>query len=193
MIDRPRLLSVNLATERSVRHAGRDVRTGIYKEPAGGRVRLRTLGLDGDFQADPSVHGGPDKAVYVYPSEHYPYFRELLKRPDLSAGFFGENFTTEGLLEDGVSPGDILRIGTAVVQVTTPRSPCFKLAGKAGSPAFIGQFLNSRRLGFYLSVVEEGDVGAGDPIDVISPAAGDLTLARLIEQRFLRADTTMRA
>ena len=184
MIDQPRLLSVNLATERSVRYRGRDVRTGIYKEPAGGRVRLRTLGLDGDFQADPSVHGGPDKAVYVYPTEHYPYFRELLKRPDLSAGFFGENFTSEGLLEDGVSPGDVLRIGTAVVQVTTPRSPCFKLAARAGSPAFIRQFLNSRRLGFYLSVVEEGDVGAGDPIDLVAQAAGDRTLAQWIEQRY---------
>ena len=184
MIKPPRLLSVNLATERSVRHGGRNVRTGIYKVPAGGRVRLRALGLDGDFQADPSVHGGPDKAAYVYPSEHYPYFRELLKRPDLSAGFFGENFTTEGLLEDGVSPGDVLRIGTAVVRVTTPRSPCFKLAAKAGSPAFIRAFLNSRRLGFYLSVVEEGDVGAGDPVDVVASAAGDLTLARLIERRY---------
>jgi MOSC domain-containing protein YiiM len=187
MIDQSRLLSVNLATERSVRYRGREVRTGIYKEPAGGRVRLRTLGLDGDFQADPSVHGGPDKAVYVYPSEHYPYFRELLKRPDLSAGFFGENFTTEGLLEDGITSGEVLRIGTAVVQVTTPRSPCFKLAAKAGSPAFIEAFLNSRRLGFYLSVLEEGDVGAGDPIHVISPAAGGLTLAGLIERRYFPA------
>jgi MOSC domain-containing protein YiiM len=187
MISPPRLLSVNLATERSVRHGGRDVRTGIYKVPAVGRVRLRALGLDGDFQADPSVHGGPDKAAYAYPSEHYPYFRELLKRPDLSAGFFGENFTTEGLLEDAVSPGDVLRIGTAVVQVTTPRSPCFKLAAKAGSPAFIGAFLNSRRLGFYLSVIEEGEVGAGDPIEMIAPAAGGPTLARWIEERYFSA------
>jgi MOSC domain-containing protein YiiM len=184
MIDQPLLLSVNLATERSVRYRGRDLRTGIYKEPAGGRVRLRVLGLDGDFQADPSVHGGPEKAVYVYPSEHYPYFRELLKRPDLSPGFFGENFTTEGLLEDGVSPGDVLRIGTAVVQVTAPRTPCFKLGANAASPAFVGEFLNSRRLGFYLSVVEEGEVGAGDPIRVIGTAGGSPTLARLIEKRF---------
>ena len=105
---------------------------------------MRGVNLAGDDQADRTVHGGPDKAVYVYPSEHYPYFRELLNRPDLSAGFFGENFTTEGLLEDLVSPGDVLRIGTAVVQVTTPRSPCFKLAAKAGSPTFIGAFLKLR-------------------------------------------------
>ena len=184
MIDRPRLLSVNLATEGLVRYRGHDVRTGIYKEPAGGRVRLRTLGLEGDFQADPSVHGGPDKAVYVYPSEHYPYFRQLLKRQDLSPGFFGENLTTEGLLEDGVHPGDVFGIGTAVVQVTTPRSPCFKLGAKAGSPAFVGAFLNSRRLGFYLSVIEEGEVGAGNPIRVLESAAGRPTLAALIEKRY---------
>jgi MOSC domain-containing protein YiiM len=187
MIDRPRVLSVNLATERSVRYRGREVRTGIYKEPAAGRVRLRTLGLEGDFQADPSVHGGPEKAVYVYPSEHYPYFRDLLSRPDLAPGFFGENLTTEGLLEDEVRVGDVFRVGTAVMQVTTPRSPCSKLGAKAGSPAFVETFLNSRRLGFYLSVVEEGEVGAGDEIRRIGAEAGQPTLARLIEERYFRA------
>ena len=186
MIDRPRVLSVNLATERVVRFGGREVRTGIYKEPAAGRVRLRALGLAGDFQADPNVHGGPDKAVYVYPSEHYPYFRGLLGRADLSPGFFGENLTTEGLLEEGVRVGDVFRVGTAVVQVTTPRSPCFKLGARAGSPAFVATFLNSRRLGFYLSVVEEGEVGAGDAIRSIA-AAGGPTLARFIEERYFRA------
>ena len=187
MIDRLRLLSVNLATERVVRHRGREVRTGIYKEPAAGRVRLRTLGLEGDFQADPSVHGGPEKAAYVYPSEHYPYFRELLGRPDLSPGFFGENLTTEGLLEDEVRVGDVFRVGTAVVQVTSPRTPCFKLGAKVGSPAFVATFLDSRRLGFYLSVVEEGEVGAGDAIRRIGADAGGPTLARLIEERYFRA------
>jgi len=122
MIDRSRVFSVNLATERVVRFGGREVRTGIYKEPVAGRVGLRMLGLEGDFQADPSVHGGPEKAAYVYPSEHYSYFRELLGRPDLSPGFFGENLTTEGLLEDEVRVGDVFRVGTAVVQVTTPRT-----------------------------------------------------------------------
>jgi MOSC domain-containing protein YiiM len=187
MIDRLRLLSVNLATERVVRYRGREVQTGIYKEPAAGRVRLRMLGLEGDFQADPSVHGGPEKAAYVYPSEHYPYFRELLGRPDLSPGFFGENLTTEGLLEDEVRVGEIFRVGTAVVQVTTPRTPCFKLGARVGSPAFVATFLNSRRLGFYLSVVEEGEVGAGDEIQRIGADARSPTLARLVEERYFRA------
>jgi MOSC domain-containing protein YiiM len=187
MTDWPRVLSVNLATERVIRYRGREVRTGIYKEPAAGRVRLRMLGLEGDFQADPSVHGGPGKAAYVYPSEHYPFFRELLGRPDLSPGFFGENLTTEGLLEERVRVGEIFRIGTAVVRVTTPRTPCFKLGAKVGSPAFIATFLNSRRLGFYLSVVEEGEVGAGDEIRRIGAEAKGPTLARFVEERYFRA------
>lgn len=188
MADQPRLASVNLATERSVRYGPLVVRTGIFKEPAAGRVRLRRLGLDGDFQADPSVHGGPAKAAYAYPSEHYPYFRDMLGRQDLSYGFFGENFTTEGLLEDGVRPGDVFRVGTALVRVTTPRSPCFKLGAKAGSPAFVAAFLRSRRLGFYLAVVEEGEVGAGDAIERVSGHAGAPTIARVIEEAYFSGE-----
>ncbi len=184
MLQRPSLLSVNLAREGSVRYRGRVVRTGIFKEPAAGRVRVRKLGLEGDFQADPSVHGAPDKAVYLYPSEHYPFFRELLGRQDLLYGFFGENFTAEGLLEDDVRAGDVLRIGTAVVRITAPRGPCFKLGAKAGSPAFVETFLRNRRLGFYLSVVEEGEVGAGDAIQRVATDAAHLTVARLIEERY---------
>ena len=187
MLERPRLLSVNLARDGSVRYRGQVVRTGIFKEPAAGRVRLRKLGLEGDFQADSSVHGGPDKAVYLYPSEHYPFFRELLGRQDLSYGFFGENFTTEGLLEDEVHAGDVLRIGTAVVRVTTPRGPCFKLGAKAGSPAFVATFLRSRSLGFYLSVVEEGEVGAGDTIRRLAADAARPTIAHVIEERYFSA------
>ena len=184
MIDRPCLLSVNLATEGKLRFRGREVRSSIFKMPAAGRVRLKRLGLEGDFQADPRYHGGPDKAVYVYPSEHYPHFRDVLGRQDLSAGFFGENFTTEGLLEDEVNIGDVFRVGTAVVQITTPRSPCFKLGAKVGSPMFVKTFLESRRLGFYLSVLEEGEVGAGDAIRRIAVDSAVLSIAALIEQRY---------
>lgn len=184
MINRVRLVSVNLAADRTLRIRGLEVRTGIYKEPAAGRVHLTRLGLEGDFQADPRYHGGPEKAVYLYPSEHYPHFRELLSRPELSPGFFGENFTTEGLLEDDVNVGDVFRVGTAVLQVTTPRSPCFKLGAKVGSPRFIKTFLESRRLGFYLAVLEEGEVGAGDLIRRVAVDPAGLTVAALIEQRF---------
>jgi MOSC domain-containing protein YiiM len=188
MAAEPRLVSVNLAREGTVRYGPLLVRTGIFKEPAAGRVRLRTLGLEGDFQADPSVHGGPEKAAYAYPSEHYPYFRDLLGRDDLPYGFFGENFTTEGLLEDGVRVDEVFRIGTALVRVTTPRSPCFKLGAKAGSQAFVAAFLRSRRLGFYLAVVEEGDVGAGDEIGRVSSDARAPTIARVIEEEYFSGE-----
>jgi MOSC domain-containing protein YiiM len=183
MIDRPRLLSVNIAAERTLRIRGQDVRTGIYKDPAVGRVRVNRLGLEGDFQADPRYHGGPEKAVYLYPSEYYPHFRQLLSRPDLSPGFFGENFTTEGVLEEDVNVGDVFRVGTTALQVTTPRSPCLKLGAKVGSQRFVKTFLESRRLGFYLAVLEEGEVGAGDLIQRIAADPAGLTVAGLIERR----------
>ncbi len=180
----PRLLSVNLATPRTLFWRGREVPTGIFKEPASGRVRLTRLTLEGDLQADRRVHGGPDQAAYIYPVEHYPYFRGLLRRPELSAGFFGENFTTEGLTEDSVRSGDVLRIGTACVQVTNPRGPCWKIAQKAGSPAFVKQMLESRRLGFYLRVLEEGDVGAGDVIEGVSSRSEGRTVAEEIDRLY---------
>lgn len=186
MIDRPRLLSVNIAVDGKLRIQGREVRTGIYKEPVAGRVRVGQLGLEGDFQADPRYHGGPEKAVYLYPSEHYPHFRQLLSGHDLSPGFFGENFTTEGLLEEDVNIGDVFRIGTAVLQVTRPRSPCLKLGAKVGSQRFLKTFLESRRLGFYLAVLTEGEVGAGDVILRIAADPAGLTVAALIEQRYFR-------
>jgi MOSC domain-containing protein YiiM len=181
-----RLLSVSLAVPHSFHTRGREVPTGIFKEPAGAGVRLTRLTLKGDVQVDKRYHGGPDQAAYVYPSEHYPHFRRSLERPDISAGFFGENFTTEGLLEETVRVGDVLRIGEALVQVTKPRAPCFKMGLKAGSPAFVGEMLESRRLGFYLRVLEEGDVAAGDAITRVSTDPEAPTIAQDIERRFFR-------
>jgi MOSC domain-containing protein YiiM len=181
---RGRVLSVNLAVPRIFESRGQSVPTGIFKEPVAGRVRLGALSLDGDIQADLRVHGGAEKAVYLYPSEHYAYWKKALGRDDLSAGFFGENFTTEGLLEDTVHIDDVFRVGTAVVQVTQPRSPCFKLGLKVGSARFIKSFLESRRLGFYLRVLEEGAVGAGDPIERIAVDPARITIADDIEQLF---------
>ena len=186
MTNPARLLSVNVAVPASFHVRGRHVRTGIFKEPVSGRVALTRLTLAGDIQADKRYHGGPDQAVYVFPSEHYAHFRRALGRPDLSFGFFGENFTTEGLYEEAVRVGEVYRVGSAVVQVTKPRSPCFKMGLKAGSQAFVGALLESRRLGFYLRVLEEGDVGAGDAIVRISTStdAGAPTIAEDIERRY---------
>jgi MOSC domain-containing protein YiiM len=180
----PRLLSVNLAVPRSFLSRGHEIPTGIFKEPAAGRVALTRLTLAGDIQADKRYHGGPDQAVYAYPSEHYSFFRKSLERPDLSAGFFGENFTTEGLLEDSVRIGDVFRVGSARVQVTKPRGPCFKIGLKAGSARFVKELLESRRLGFYLRVLEEGEVGEGDEIVRVSTEADAPTIAQDIERRY---------
>jgi MOSC domain-containing protein YiiM len=160
-----KLLSVNVSLPREVSHRGRTVRTGIFKERVEGRVMLRTLNLEGDGQADLEVHGGADKAVYAYPIENYVYWKAELAREDLRYGHFGENFTVAGMLEDGVHVGDVFRIGDAVVQVTQPRVPCYKLALRMENPHFLKLFLASGRVGFYLKVLEEGEVGAGDAIE----------------------------
>jgi len=179
-----RLRSLNLAAPRVFRTRGREVATGIFKEPVADRVALTRLTLTGDVQIDKRYHGGPNRAVYAYPWEHYAHFREVLARPDLSPGFFGENFTTEGLLETDVRVGEAFRVGSAVIQVTSPRGPCFKMGLKAGSPAFVRQLLESRRLGFYLRVLEEGEVGAGDAIARVSSDSEAPTIAEEITRRY---------
>lgn len=159
-----KLISVNVGLARIVMSKGNPVSTGILKEPVTGRVRLRTLNLEGDRQADLSVHGGPSKAVYVYPSEHYKYWKRELPDIELPWGMFGENFTTAGLFESELNIGDKFRVGSAVVAVTEPRMPCYKLAIKFGRPDIVKRFLASERTGFYFAVLREGDIGAGDPI-----------------------------
>ncbi|MGO9864688.1 MAG: MOSC domain-containing protein [Terriglobales bacterium] len=161
---------------------GATFETGIFKTPVAGRVRLRTTNLDGDGQADLRVHGGRNKAVYGYPSEHYTAWKAEL--PDLldldrDWGAFGENFTTAGLLETAVFIGDRYRVGSAVVMVTTPRQPCHKLAAKFQRDDMIERFTRSGRCGFYFSVVEEGEVGAGDEFEFLGREEITLSIAQL--------------
>ena len=172
-----KLLSVNVGLPREVSWQGKLVTTGIFKEPVNGRVFLRKLNLDGDGQADLRVHGGPSKAVYAYPSEHYAYWRTEFPGVELPWGMFGENFTTEGLLEDSVYIGDHFGIGEAEVMVTEPRMPCYKLGLKFRDPGLIKQFLASRRTGFYFAVVREGTVGAGDSFQLIGREQPDTSVA----------------
>lgn len=163
-----KVVSVNVGLPREVMWHGRAVTTGIFKEPVAGRVALRTLNLDGDGQADLTVHGGEYKAVYCYPTEHYEYWRKELLGRDLPMGMFGENFTTEGLSEDSAHLGDRFSVGSAEVVVTQPRLPCYKLGVRFGSDDMVRRFLVSGRTGFYLAVTREDKVGAGDEIKVIS-------------------------
>ncbi len=164
-----KIVSVNVSMPKVVQDArGHQVETGIFKAPVEGRVRVRTLNLEGDGQADLSVHGGVDKAVYLYPHAHYATWAAELGRDDLRYGQFGENLTVDGdLTEDAVHVGDIFRVGHAVLQVTQPRSPCFKLNLRMLMPTFGKLFLQSGRVGYYARVLEEGDVAAGDAIALL--------------------------
>ena len=168
-----RLVSLNTGLPREVTWHGRRVLTGIFKQPMDGRVTLRQLNLEGDRQADLTVHGGQHKAVYCYPTEHYEYWKSELPGRELPLGIFGENFTTAGLLEDSVHLGDTLSVGSAEVIVTQPRLPCYKLGIRFEMDDMVRRFLAARRTGFYLAVVRKGDVRAGDEIRLLvrSPLA----------------------
>lgn len=171
------LISVNVGQPREVEWRGRTVFTGIFKEPVTGRVRVRRHNLDGDGQADLSVHGGPYKAVYLYPAEHYAAWRQDF--PDMEApwGSFGENFTTEGIVEASMHIGDRLGIGTAVVRVTEPRMPCYKLGLRLGRDDILDLFLASGRTGLYLAVDREGEVEVRDTFTLLSRGKHGLTIA----------------
>lgn len=171
-----KLLSIQVGLPREVTWQRRTVSTSIFKEPVEGPVMLRRLNLDGDRQADLSVHGGTRKAVYVYPSEHYGPWSAELPGVELPWGAFGENFTTGGLLEDRVHIGDRFRIGEAEVVVTLPRMPCFKLGIKFGDQRIVHRFQESRRSGFYLAVVREGRVEAGDPVELLGEDPNGVTV-----------------
>src|SRR6266851_5832454 len=168
-----KLISLNVALPRIVEYNGEPVATGIFKESVQGPVMLRTLNLDGDRQADLSVHGGVSKAVYAYPSEHYEFWKREFTDMELPYGMFGENFTTEGLFEDAVNVGDRFRVGQTELMVTEPRMPCYKLGIKFGRSDIIKKFLQSRRTGFYFAVLKDGRVEAGDEIELISRDANN--------------------
>jgi len=187
-----KLVSLNVGLPRDVLWHGRTVTTGIYKEPVKGRVRLRTLNLDGDRQADLTVHGGQHKAVYCYPIAHYDYWKKELPGRDLPLAIFGENFTIDGLLENSVHLGDQFLVGSAEVVVTQPRLPCYKLGVRFNSDDMVKRFLASGRSGFYLAVTREGEVGAGDEIQPIAQDPNAVPVSEItrlyIAKRFSHED-----
>ena len=174
-----KLLSVNVGRPRLIAFHGVTVSSAIAKRPCGGPVMVRALNVDGDRQANLDVHGGEHKAVYAYPFEHYAYWREALGRDDLAHGQFGENFTVQGLLEEDVCIGDRYRVGRAVLEVTQPRVPCRNLAARMKNPEFPKLFLRSQRSGFYLRVIEEGEVSAGQSIERIEVGAEKMSVKEI--------------
>jgi MOSC domain-containing protein YiiM len=175
-----KLISIQVGLPREVNWRSRSSTTGIFKEVVAGPVMLRTLNLDGDAQADLTVHGGVDKAVYAYPVEHYQFWRNEFPRMELPHGMFGENFTTEGLLETEVNIGDRFRVGGAEVMITSPRVPCYKLGIKFGRSDILKRFLVSRRSGFYFAVLREGAVQAGDSMERLSHDENSVSVADII-------------
>jgi MOSC domain-containing protein YiiM len=174
-----KLISLNVAAPRTVVWKGHEVRTGIFKEPVEGPVMMRRLNLDGDRQADLTVHGGTAKAVYAYPCEHYPLWKSELPGMVLPWGMFGENLTTEGMIEHEIHIGDKFRIGEAIVMVTQPRTPCYKLALKFQRDDMLKRMLTNGRSGFYFAVVQQGVVRAGDAIERIHEDPERISVAEI--------------
>lgn len=183
-----KLLSINVSLPQAVERDGRVYQTGIYKQHVMGRVRLRRLGLDGDGQADRDAHGGPNRAVYCYGHENYRYWTAQLAWDDVQYGQFGENLTTLGLLETDVCIGDVFRIGAALIQVTQPRVPCYKLADKLGIPGFEKTFLRANRPGFYARALEAGWVEAADAISLIQRDPAGMSVAEVNAALYLEKD-----
>jgi MOSC domain-containing protein YiiM len=175
-----KLISVSVGRPQDVTWRGQAVRSSIWKTPVEGRIPVSKLNLEGDQQSDLTVHGGVDKAVYVYPREHYAAWQSELSELDFSWGAFGENLTTEGLIEDQIQIGDRLRVGSAEFIVTQPRMPCYKLGVRFDRPDMVKRFLHSKRSGFYLAVLREGEVGAGDAIEFIDRQTSGVTVTDIV-------------
>jgi MOSC domain-containing protein YiiM len=175
-----KVLSVNVGLPRKIQYNGQIINTAIFKDPVKGPIMLRKLNLDGDRQADLTVHGGIDKAVYSYPVEHYDYWGKQFPDTDLMWGMFGENFTTEGLLEDAVNVGDQFQIGSAMLVATQPRMPCYKLGVRFGRMDVIRRFMTSGRPGIYFKILKEGEVKTGDKIKNIKRDKNNVTVKDIV-------------
>jgi len=180
VVDTMKILSVNVGHPRQIISNGKSVITGIFKVPVHQRVKVRKLNLEGDGQADLSVHGGPNKAVYAYPSEHYSWWRNEFPGMNMPWGMFGENLALEGLLEDEAHIGDCFRMGTAVLMVIQPRLPCYKLGIKFGRDDLPERFLASMRTGFYFAVVEEGELGEGDIVERVKQDPNQISVSTVL-------------
>ena len=185
-----KLLSIHVGRSKTVVYQGKEISTGIFKEEIKGQVKVNKLNLEGDQQADLSVHGGVDKAVYVYPFEHYAFWQK--ERSDLafSAGIFGENLSITGLDETQVCIGDVFKIGTAVFSVTIPRLPCFKLGIKMNDKTFVKDFLQAERTGFYFKVQTEGIIQANDSIEKISTDSNQLSVREVFRLYYVEKDNS---
>ena len=182
------LKSVNVSRPLEVQYGDTLITTGIFKQPVSGSLRVGPYNLAGDGQADLNNHGGEHKAVYAYSFDHYPYWRTVLKREEMNCGQFGENLTVAGLDESACCIGDQLQIGSALFTITQPRVPCFKLGIRFGDENMPRLFSESARTGFYLKVLREGAVEAGDTVGVVKRGYGNVAIKPLFEAYLNRGD-----
>jgi MOSC domain-containing protein YiiM len=171
------VVSVNVGVPRTVQHEGRSFTTAIWKRPVTGRLAVRGVNLEGDDQADRSVHGGVDKAVYAYAREDYDWWGIELGGAPLAPGTFGENLTVTGIDLNAAEVGERWRVGSVLLEVSEPRFPCFKLGVRMGDAKFLKRFATARRPGTYLRIVEEGELGAGDRIEIDDRPGHGVTIA----------------
>ncbi len=184
MTKKMNILSLNVATPKAIVDQGKEVLTSIFKQPVKGSLQVSSDGLSGNQQADLKNHGGEYKAVYAYPFEHYSYWQQQLQRDQWEMGLFGENLTLTGLLEEQACIGDIYRAGSVLLQVTQPRTPCFKLGLRMGDKRFVKQFTHSLRTGFYFRVVEEGELAAGDTLELVEKNAQSVSVREVFNCQF---------
>ncbi len=175
----PHVTTVAVSQPEVIVFEGREYETAIFKKPVSGPVAVLETNLEGDRQADLSVHGGVVKSVYCYPADHYPVWAAELGRESLEPAQFGENLTIAGLTEEDVHPGDVLKIGTALFEVTQPRTPCAKLGARMGDRSFVATFFKTQRTGYYLRVLETGTLQAGDPVEHLKSGLQDLSIRDL--------------
>ena len=169
--------SINVGLPRNVNWKGEIVSTGIFKDPVKGPQKVNFLNIEGDRQADLSVHGGPDKAVYAYAAEHYPYWQEAVPKIEFTWGIFGENLTVSGgLLEDQIMIGDEFKIGSILLVATQPRLPCYKLGIRLGDARYIKSFMQAERPGVYFRILQEGSIDTGDEWEKVKASKNDVSI-----------------
>ena len=176
-----RLESIYVGKPVEADYNGRAITTGIYKNKVEGPVKVSSFNIEGDQQADITVHGGVDKAVYAYPSEHYNFWKKEREDLHFEPSFFGENLSTTGLDEIGTCIGDVFEVGSVVLQVTSPRMPCYKLGIRMNDPGFVRDFMKAEKNGFYFKVLQEGTIDTGDEIRKVRQDGHDLTVQEVIQ------------
>ena len=177
-----KIISTNIGLPQTITWKEKTVQTGIFKKPVNKPIFLSKLGVDEDAVMNKKVHGGIDKSCYLYPTDHYAFWKQKYPDLDWNWGIFGENLSVAGLAENKMHIGDVLEIGESIVKITQPRIPCYKLGVRFGHQEIIKQFLEASRSGIYVKVLKEGFVQAGDQVYLLERQSNNLTVSQIFDQ-----------